>query len=152
MECVATPNRYGDRGAQLPRGISPYVDDTNTTLLAGVWGGNVAPTGAADDRVGSYDWRLTMTDSPSNAIPVPEPVAYNPAEFELLRRAIARGLTFEAPSFSVPNRKTDWKMFGTFGEHANYQVHATKDNVVKFTINQTRSTDSILRRFVLVSM
>ena len=133
-------NRYGDRAAQLPRGISPYVDDTNTTLLAGVWGGDVAPAGAADDRVGSYDWRMTMTDSSSNAVPVPEPVAYDPAEFELLRRAIARGLKFDAPGFSVPNRKTDWKMFGTFGEHPNYQVHVTKETFLNtYTYTRTRT-------------
>jgi hypothetical protein len=46
---------------------------------------------------------------------------YDPSEFELLRRAMARGAKFGGPGFSVPNRKTDWKMFGTFGEHANFQ-------------------------------
>ena len=25
------------------------------------------------------------------------------------------------PSFHIPNRKTDWKAFGLFGEHPNYQ-------------------------------
>ena len=29
-------------------------------------------------RVGSFDWRVTLTDDPSNMVPLPEPEAYNP--------------------------------------------------------------------------
>lgn len=112
----------GQRTAQLPRGISPYTDDSNTTLVAGVWGGEVAAPGAGDDRVGSYDWRLTLTDNVSNMVPIPPPDNYDPAEFELLRRALGRGFGMHVPSFNTaPGRKSDWKMFGTFGEHPNFQ-------------------------------
>jgi N-acetyl-beta-hexosaminidase len=112
----------GDRAAQLPQGISPWVDATNTTLLKGVWGGFVAPAGAADDRVGGYDWRLTLTDDRANWIQIPQPEIYDPADYELVRRVLKKkpGLA-HTPGFSVPNRKTDWKMFGTFGEFPNKQ-------------------------------
>ena len=113
---------FGDRSAQLPRGISPWIDATNTTLITGVWGGAVAPVGGADDRVGGYDWRLTLTDVPENKVPIPAPEHYNPAEFELLRRAIKHGFSIHTPNVNaIPNRKSDWKMQGVFGEHPNAQ-------------------------------
>ena len=113
---------YGDRSAQLPRGISPWVDATNKTLIPGVWGGDVAPVGGADDRVGGYDWRLTLTDVRSNMVPIPAPEQYNPDEFELVRRAMKRGYHPHVPGGgAIPNGKTDWKMFGVFGEHPNAQ-------------------------------
>eukprot|EP00041_Stephanoeca_diplocostata_P020782 m.472220 g.472220 ORF g.472220 m.472220 type:complete len:577 (-) comp21660_c0_seq22:353-2083(-) len=112
---------FGVRSAQLPSGINPFVDATNTSLITGVWGGYVAPVGGADDRVGSYDWRLTLTDSKSNWVPIPQPDAYHPEQFEIVRRAMKLGWKPSFPSFSVPGRKTDWKMFGTFGEHPNAQ-------------------------------
>jgi hypothetical protein len=101
----------GTRSAQLPAGISPWVDYRNTTLIAGVWGGEVAPVGGADGRVGGYDWRLTLTDDKSNFVPLPEPDHYDPADYELVRRVVKMhpGIA-HAPGFSVPNRKTDWKM------------------------------------------
>ena len=79
---------YGVRAAQLPRGISPWVDASNTTLLPGVWGGSRAAAGDGDDRVGSYDWRLTLTNNTDNMVPIPPPERYDPAEFELIRRAL----------------------------------------------------------------
>ena len=101
----------GQRSAQLPAGISPWADDRNTTLIAGVWGGEVAPPGGADGRVGGYDWRLTLTDDKSNFVPLPEPDHYDPADYELVRRVVKMHPSFaHAPGFSVPNRKTDWKM------------------------------------------
>ena len=72
----------------------------------------IAPAGAADRRVGGYDWRLTLTDDKSNWVPIPEPETYDPAEYELVRRVLqmAGGHGYHPPGFSVPNRKTDWKM------------------------------------------
>jgi len=113
---------FGDRTAQIPRQISPWVDATNTTLIPGVWGGEVAPVGGADKRVGAYDWRLTLTDVPSNMVPIPKPEKYDPGEFELVRRAMKRGYKLGVPGANgIPNQKTDWKMFGVFGEHPNAQ-------------------------------
>jgi hypothetical protein len=71
----------------------------------------VAPPGGADGRVGGYDWRLTLTDDKSNFVPLPEPDHYDPADYELVRRVVKMHPSFaHAPGFSVPNRKTDWKM------------------------------------------
>eukprot|EP01079_Euglenida_sp_SAG-EU17-18_P011194 gene11194-2032_t len=112
---------YGDRSAPVPRGISPYVDDTNTTLIPGVYGGPRAAPGQGDLRVGSFDWRVTLTDVPENMVPLPEPDHYDPAQFELQRRILnAGGHHIGGPPVGgVPNRKSDWKP--AFGEHPNYQ-------------------------------
>ena len=61
--------------SQLPKGINPYTDGTNKTIipLVGVDESQAAPVGGADLNVGSYDWRLTLTDDPSNMVPIPEP-------------------------------------------------------------------------------
>eukprot|EP01043_Picozoa_sp_COSAG02_P019683 COSAG02_NODE_957_length_15660_cov_23.265793_2_plen_302_part_00 len=105
----------GDRSAQLPSGISPWVDDTNTTLIKGVFGGAVAPIGGADGRVGGYDWRLTLTNNKSNLVPIPEPENYDPADYELQRRVLKKDPGFgHVAGFSVPNTKTDWKMCKQF--------------------------------------
>jgi len=105
---------------QLPRGLSPYTDATNRTLLPGVVAAaDVAPLGGADNKVGSYDWRVTLTDVAANKAPIPLPAKYNPTEFELLRRAILAqpGSRIGMPSYGLPNRKSDWKMYGTWGEY-----------------------------------
>ena len=113
---------FGDRTETLPQGINPFLDSTNTTTIPHVWGGDVASPGSADRRVGGYDWRLTLTTNESNRIPLPVPDDYDPAEFELLRRAIKRGFSFGLPNTNtVPNGKTDWKMFSLFGEQPNAQ-------------------------------
>jgi hypothetical protein len=125
---IATPWPFGDRASQLPHGINPYTDSTNTTLIQGVWGGGVAAVGAGDDRVAAYDWRTTLTTDVENMVPIPSPAQYDPAEFELLRRAMKQGWKSGGPSMQkFPDgqggwrAKSDWKMFKTFGEHANAQ-------------------------------
>jgi hypothetical protein len=45
----------------------------------------------------------------------------DPADYELMRRAMAKGWKPHVCGFAVPNRKSDWKMFGTFGEFPNAQ-------------------------------
>jgi hypothetical protein len=125
---------FGDRSAQLPHGINPYVDATNTTLIPGVWGGKVASAGDGDERVGAFDWRVTLKNDPNNSVALPIPKAYDPAEFELVRRAMNRGWQPRLPSFHKFSDgkggwrpKSDWKMFGTFGEHPNAQsTNATR--------------------------
>ena len=71
-------------------------------------------------RVCGVDISPSLPD-PNNMVPIPEPEQYDPAEFELVRRAIKQGYRFGVPGMSIPNRKTDWKMFGVFGEHPNAQ-------------------------------
>jgi hypothetical protein len=41
---------------------------------------------AADENMMSYQYRICVTTNKSNAVPVPKPAGYNPADFELARR------------------------------------------------------------------
>ena len=95
---------------QLPKGIDPYVvaGDPSSGLLPGVnrdMGGQV---GAADHRFQAYCYRMVLTDVPENRLPVPKPESYNPADYEILFRAIEAGQKggFFKTTL-VPNRKTD---------------------------------------------
>lgn len=56
-------------------------------------------------------------------MPIPEPIHYDPADYELVRRAMKAGFRVSVPGGggNVPGKKTDWKMFGTFGEFPNSQ-------------------------------
>lgn len=98
------------KGNQLPNGINPYVKsgDASSGLLAGVnpdMGGNF---GDGDDKLQTYCYRMVLTNDPANRITVPKPQGYDPADFEILFRAIEAGQKdgFFKTS-TIPNCKTD---------------------------------------------
>jgi hypothetical protein len=64
---------------QPASGVLPYL------LQAEAWG----PIGAADRRIQSYNYRVCLTDNPTNRIPIAPPPDYDPAQFELFARWIA---------------------------------------------------------------
>ena len=47
---------------------------------------------AGDGGVMTYSFRLCLTREPDNRVPMPAPAAYDPARFELLRRALGAGV------------------------------------------------------------
>jgi len=49
------------------------------------------PDADGDDRVMTYSFRLCLTEDDDNKVPMPEPDAYDPARFELVRRYLAAG-------------------------------------------------------------
>jgi len=122
---AAAGHRHGiDEDSSLfDASVSPYVDTSNTTLLPGIvdiHGAEVDP-GSADDWVMSYNFRLCMTDSATNSVPIVEPPGYTTHAMELLRRQVAawtsRGvrLRFDTRNNAIgmflvrrlPNRKID---------------------------------------------
>jgi hypothetical protein len=71
---------------RFPASVSPFTDDSNTTLLPTV---SLAPDetpGQADSRVQAYNHRLCVTNMSADAVPVDPPQGYTPAAVELLRR------------------------------------------------------------------
>jgi hypothetical protein len=110
----ATGWQHGDLSNAMLGGINPFSDASNSTLIKGVSGTPAVPIGGADGLVGSYDWRLTMTDVRANMIGIPAPASYNATDYELLRRLIAKGWNptpAMVPSFrAIPGHKSDWKM------------------------------------------
>lgn len=50
---------------------------------------DAGPEEAGDDKVMVYSFRLCLTQNPVNRIPFPQPAAYDPSRFEVLRRYFA---------------------------------------------------------------
>lgn len=63
---------------------------------------------AGDHNVMTYSFRLCLTRDPANFVPIPEPAKYDPAKFELARRALKagiRGIGFDL--YPLPGNKLD---------------------------------------------
>jgi hypothetical protein len=95
---------------QMPDDVDPYVvaGDASSGLLPGVNASIDGPLGAADERLQSYCYRLTLTDLPANRITIAKPEDHHEEDYELLFRAIEAGHRW--PFFTIsmmPNRKTD---------------------------------------------
>ena len=84
-------------------------------------GATPVPVGEADRRIEVYDFRLCMTNSPGNRIPLTKPAGYNTSEWEFWRRLYvahppnnlaAAGLGCLGP---IPNNYSDCGPNGTAG-------------------------------------
>jgi len=106
---------------QFPDGVSPYVDpdDPSSGLLWGISDMKPVENGVGDKGVQAYNFRICLTDSAENRIPITRPKDYDPEKYELLVRL------FEAqPDMRkigqyfiwtrMPNRKTDVNNRGGF--------------------------------------
>jgi hypothetical protein len=47
---------------------------------------------AGDSNIMTYSFRLCLTEDPQNRVPMPEPDSYDPARFEIVRRALKAGV------------------------------------------------------------
>jgi len=83
-------------GLDAAGGLLPLV----TTTDAG-------PEDAGDANVMTYSFRLCLTRDPANLVPFPEPVAYDPARFELARRALTAGGRVGFDLYPLPGGKFD---------------------------------------------
>lgn len=115
---------------QFPDGVSPYKTpgDASSGLLWGISGEEPSPPGKGDKKVQAYNFRICLTDSAENRIPIKRPRDYDPGKYELLVRL------FEAQPEKrkindyfiwslMPNRKTDINNRGGFSTDmigANY--------------------------------
>ena len=94
---------------QLPSGVDPYIvpGDPSSGLLPGINASPGGPLGSADSKLQAYEYRLCLTNVPSNTVPITQPPGYNPANYELLFRSIAAGQTSFWGAFAEPNGKID---------------------------------------------
>ena len=81
-------------GIQNPGGsydYDPFVIAGNASsgLLPLVQSGSPGPVGQADNKVQTYNFRLCLTQNPTNQIPIAQPANYSEAQYELARRYIA---------------------------------------------------------------
>ncbi len=82
-------------GYQVPDGVDPYVvaGDPASGLLPPVNATAGGPVGAADASIPAYCYRLCLTTRASDRVAIAQPPGYDPANYELLFRAIAAGET-----------------------------------------------------------
>ena len=106
---------------QFPDGIDPYKvkGDPSSGLIWGISDADVAQTGTGDSMIQAYNFRICLTDSLENMIPIEKPANYDPARYELLARLMEaqpekRELTDYFSWSRMPGRKTDINNKGGF--------------------------------------
>jgi hypothetical protein len=85
---------YGESlaGKQYPKqqmGINGF--DERGNLLPLLTTADAGPDEARDRNVMAYSFRLCLTADPKNRVPMPKPAHYDPARFEVIRRAFEVG-------------------------------------------------------------
>jgi hypothetical protein len=91
-------------------GVDPYIvkGDPASGLLPYIDPNGPGETGAGDQRIQAYCFRMCLTDHPENRIPFAKPEGYEERNYELLLRNYEAGYD-RVPwiNSSMPNRKTD---------------------------------------------
>jgi len=122
-------SQYGEDLAGV-REKTPYhqfaVDiparDENGKLLPEISPNPPGEIGSADRKVQAYNFRLILTDDPSNQVPFPKPADFDPNRYKLLARMLkamakegrelrVNNVTGPGP---IPNRKADFNNNGGF--------------------------------------
>lgn len=105
---------------QFPDGIDPYKipGDSSSGLLWGISPQTPGTTGEGDDKVQSYNFRVCLTDDPSNRTPIEKPANYDPVRYELLLRYLRKKPAKDLEGFMnisrLPHHKTDINNNGPF--------------------------------------
>jgi len=73
--------------------VDPYQVPGNPAsgLLPGIDADPLAAIGSGDARVQAYNFRMCLSDDPTNRVPFAQPVGYDPRPYELLARHFAAG-------------------------------------------------------------
>jgi hypothetical protein len=106
---------------QFPDGIDPFktLGDSTSGLLWGISSEKLAPKGSGDQKVQAYNFRMCLTDSVENMIPIEAPDDFDPSHYELLLRYIDKKQPLELNWAlmhlqPMPNRKLDINNSGPF--------------------------------------
>jgi hypothetical protein len=106
---------------QFPDVVDPYKTPgvPSSGLLYGISTEKVQPTGTGDKKVQTYNFRICLTDSVQNSIPISRPADYDSTRYELLVRLFAaqpnmRKINDYFIWSLMPNRKTDINNTGGF--------------------------------------
>ncbi|MEP7324265.1 MAG: FAD-dependent oxidoreductase, partial [Saprospiraceae bacterium] len=106
---------------QFIDGVDPYKikGDPSSGLIWGINNDVLLTQGSGDSRIQAYNFRLCLTDNPSNRLSILKPKDYDPAMFELLLRQI-QSRTIDSLNWQLmhiapmPNHKTDINNCGGF--------------------------------------
>lgn len=106
---------------QFPDGVDPFVEPGNPSsgLLYGISSQTLSPEGSGDNLVQAYNYRICLTDSLENRIPIEKPDNYDPFNYELLVRLYQaqpdmRDINQYFIWSHMPGRKTDVNNRGGF--------------------------------------
>lgn len=102
---------YGESlaGKQYPKAkmnINGFDDEGK--LLPLITTDDAGDEAAGDKNVMTYSFRLCLTEDPNNRVPMPKPANYDPARFEIVRRALQAGerrVGFDL--YPLPGKKLD---------------------------------------------
>ncbi|MBR0298253.1 MAG: FAD-dependent oxidoreductase [Bacteroidales bacterium] len=103
---------------QFPDGIDPYIvqGDPSSGLLPVLSTNASWAEGDGDSLVQAYNFRICLTDSLQNLIPLERPARYDSTCYELMSRLLA--VQGDSSRYFIwdlmPNRKTDINNFGGF--------------------------------------
>ncbi|MCS7470589.1 FAD-dependent oxidoreductase [Stieleria sp. ICT_E10.1] len=104
-------DEYGESlaGKRFPKkqmNINGFADDGN--LLPLITTDDAGPDAAGDRKIMTYSFRLCLTTEPNNRVPMPTPDNYDPARFEIVRRALQAGETrIGFDLYPLPGNKLD---------------------------------------------
>jgi hypothetical protein len=105
---------------QFPDGVDPYKvpGKPESGLLWGISNGTLLPSGSADTKVQAYNFRICLTNEPSNRIDITRPDGYDSTKYQLLLRLLekkpAASLGAILKVDRMPNHKTDINNNGAF--------------------------------------
>jgi choline dehydrogenase-like flavoprotein len=106
---------------QFPDFVDPYRVKGNSSsgLLWGISPQPLAAKGSGDSHIQAYNFRICLTDSIENQIPITRPLGYDSTQFELLLRYIEVKKPHELNWLlmhlqPMPHRKTDINNSGPF--------------------------------------
>ncbi len=117
------PAEYHKRSGmhQFPDGVDPYriPGDPSSGLVWGISKDKLQPTGSGDKEVQAYNFRICLTDSAENRIPITRPGDYDSSKYELMVRLFAAQPEMRKISdyfiwSRMPHHKTDINNRGGF--------------------------------------
>jgi len=119
---------------QFPEGIDPFIvpGDSTSGLLWGISSEKMAMAGSGDKKVQAYNFRMCLTDSIENQIPITKPVDYDAEKYELLLRYIEKKQPLELNWAlmhlqPMPHRKLDINNSGPFSTNLIGENYAYPD-------------------------
>ncbi len=136
---------------QFPDGIDPYKvpGKPESGLLWGVSAESLKETGTGDNKIQSYNFRICLSNDPSNRIGITRPTGYDSTKYELLLRYLAARPSKDLWGFLkmdlMPNHKTDINNNGPFSTDMigmNYGYpdgdYATREKIISDHVTYTK--------------
>ncbi len=128
---------------QFPDGVDPYIipGKPESGLLWGISPDHLAESGSGDKKIQSYNFRICLTNNPSNRIDITRPNNYDSTKYELLLRYFlakpSKDLSGLLKIDMMPHQKTDINNNGPFSTDMigmNYEYpdgdYATRKKIV----------------------